>query len=229
MTTTSYGSDVPDTGYLIVKTYERMYRETYERMYRGYTGQQIAGYALPRYGVPADGIAKRYRGIGRDPLKPLTQEMLRFGEPWIDTTEPAARLHLYELEQTGVSAEDFILSREGADAVFALLTQPNQRELIWACRHPYAGPRPARSFLLGFEPSWWSGDHFSAVMDSMCFPRWHGHDEEGTALAKFHERLNSHALFGTYLDAEAFCACYSSQEWAEEGPYEIVEVRLVER
>jgi hypothetical protein len=227
MTTTAYRSEVPEAGYLIVKTYERMYRETYERMYR--TGPQNAAYSLPRYGVPADGIAKRYRGIARDPLHALTQELLRNGEPWIDTSEPAACHHLYELEEAGASAEDFILSRDGADAVLALLTQNSERELIWACRRPYAGPRPHRSRLLGFEPSWWSGDHFSAVMDSMCFPRWHGHDREGTALAQFHERLNGYALFDTDLDADAFRACYCSQEWAEEGPYEIVEVRLVER
>jgi hypothetical protein len=167
MTTTPYGTDVPDAGYLIVKTYERMYRETYERMYRGCTEPQNAGYSLPRYGVPADGIAKRYRGIARDPLKALTQEMLRSGEPWIDTTEPAACLHLYELEEAGASAEDFILSRDGADAVFALLTQNSERELIWACRHDYIGPRPTHSSILGFEPASLLGNHFSAIMDSM--------------------------------------------------------------
>jgi hypothetical protein len=32
MTTAPYGTDAPEAGYLIVKTYERMYRETYERM-----------------------------------------------------------------------------------------------------------------------------------------------------------------------------------------------------
>jgi hypothetical protein len=222
MTSTSSASDVPEAGYLIVKTYERMYRE--------YAGPRNTGYSVPRDGVAADGIAKRYRGIARDPLQAWRQENLRLGFPGIDPpTEPAACLHMAELEEAGTSIEDFILSRDSADAVLRLLAEPNEWELIWACRHRYLGPRPARSRALGFEPSWWSGDHFSAIMDSMCFPRWHGHDQGGTVFAQFHNRLNGNALFDTQLRAEEFLASYCSQEWAEQGPFEIVEIRLIER
>jgi hypothetical protein len=227
MTAASYGSEVPEAGYLIVKTYERMYRE--------YTGPRNTGYSVPRDGVPADAIAKRYRGIARDPLKAWTQEDFRRGFPiFIDApTEQAACVRMSELEEGGASVEDFILSRDGADAVFALLTEPHEWELIWACRHGYIGPRPTHSSLLGFEPSWWLGDHFSAIMDSMCFPRWHGHDREGTALAQFYEQLNGNALFDAQAQAVEFVAHYCSQEWAEKEemgvPYVIVEVRFIER
>ena len=214
---------MPEAGYLIVKTYERMHRE--------YTGPGNTGYSVPRDGVPADGIAKRYRGIARDPLKAWTEEDLRLGFPCgVDPpTEPAACLHMFELEEAGASVEDFILSRDGADAVLALLTEPREWELIWACRHGYIGPRPTHSSILGFEPASWLGNHFSAIMDSMCFPRWHGHDREGTALAQCHEQLNGNALFDSQVQAAEFLALYWSQEWAEKNvPYVIVEVRLIE-
>ena len=226
MSAIASGSGAPEAGYLIVKTYERMYRE--------YTGPRDTGYSVPRDGAQADAITKRYRGIARDPVKAWTEEDLRLGLPFFGPiTEPAASLHMSELEEAGASIEDFILSQADADAVFALLAHPNEWELIWACRHGDIGSRPTQSSLLGFEPSWWSGDHFSAIMDSMCFPRWHGHDREGTALAQFHEQLNGNALFDAQAQAAEFLAFYCSQEWAEKEemgvPYVIVEVRLIER
>ena len=72
-----------------------------------------------------------------------------------------------------------------------------------------------------------TGDHFSAVMDSMCFPRWHGPDPERNLLSRFHERLNVSGLFPSAADAREFLTFYRSQPWAETGKYVIAEVREV--
>ena len=81
---------------------------------------------------------------------------------------------------------------------------------------------------LGFEPTWFVGDCFSAVCDCMCFPKWHGTDKEGVLFVEHYERLNQHALFNSRNEAQAFLDFYRSFDWKETGNYVIAEICLPE-
>src|SRR5262249_39671038 len=152
--------------------------------------------SIPQLGVQSNSIAKQYRGISRDALESWTAEELELGYPNIPTpTERGACMAMAELEAAGKEAEDFIFFAAAAVRGFGLLQMPSDWDLIGACRSDRHVDRPAGTSLLGHEPTWWTGDHFSALMDSMCFPRWHGPDPNGHLLNPFHERLNANGLF----------------------------------
>ena len=81
--------------------------------------------------------------------------------------------------------------------------------------------------MLGYDPTWFIGDHFSAIADCMCFPLWHGTDEAGTLFKTYHDRLNGNALYDNAEDALEFLNYYRSFDWTETGEYVIAEVRTV--
>jgi hypothetical protein len=58
----------------------------------------------------------------------------------------------------------------------------------------------------------------------MCFPRWHGTDEDGTLFLEHYSRLNSHGLFDSAAHATDFLRFYTSFDWTETGDYSIVSV-----
>ncbi len=158
-------------GYLIVKTYDRMYNE-----YKlPDVFKETAPYSIPRPDRLLSTITKRYRGIFRDALEAWTEEGLRLGFPNIPTpTEHAACIEMAKLEAASKEQNDFIIDKLDARRVFDLIQQRDQWELIWARHADCEIQPPPDSTLLGYEPTWWTGNHFSAVMDTMCFPRWHG-------------------------------------------------------
>jgi hypothetical protein len=101
---------------------------------------------------------------------------------------------------------------------------PDDYEIIWAkiADRPH---RPPSTFQrLGFEPTYFTSDHFSAVCDCMCFPRWHGTDREGELFRPYSDRLNANGLFDDASSAAEFLAYYLSVDWTERGEYEIAEV-----
>ena len=210
------------SGYLIVKTFERMYREF---AHPAESGESIS-YSIPRVGVEPSAVPKRYHGMSRDPLEAWTSDELERGYPNIPTPiEDAACLAMAELESVGKGAEDFIFSPADAAQVFGLLRQPGEWELIWCSQSALKLQAPVGTAILGYEPTWWTGDHFSAVMDSMCFPRWHGPGPDLMLLVPFYDRLNSNALFQSTSEADEFLTFYRAQPWAESGTYVIAEIR----
>jgi len=68
---------------------------------------------------------------------------------------------------------------------------PEAYEVAWARVAGTSEAPPAGFVLLGFEPSYFTGDHFSAVCDCLCFPRWHGTDPEGTLFSECRRRRTS--------------------------------------
>ena len=62
----------------------------------------------------------------------------------------------------------------------------------------------------------------------MCFPKWHGTDNEGTLFAVYYEHLNEHALFNSREEAQEFLDFYRSFDWTETGDYVIAEICLPE-
>jgi hypothetical protein len=214
-------------GFLLVKPFPVLYAAFYRPA-------DVPIYAIPVAGVSAAAVSKQYRGIDREPLEPWTTEMLEFaskhgdfgGIPAPPAEEKTACLALAELEVLGRADRDFVYNFDDALRLQSLLESPRGRELIWAAPTECNARPPVNSELLGFEPTWFDGDHFSALCDCMCFPRWHGTDVEGTLFQRYFERLNQHALFASARDAEEFLAFYRSHDWTETGDYVVAEIRV---
>jgi len=211
----------PTSGYLIVRSFDWMYRD-----FNRPAETDHSVYSIPRSGVAPDQCPKKYRGIGRNPLG-LWFPDLDDGSP--PPAEPEASAFLATLDEAGRSADDFIPMWEDVKGVWAKLKAPSNWEVVWAAKCAAEVAAPPRSKLLGYEPTWFTGDHFSALCDCMCFPVWHGTDEAGELFAEHHDRLNKHALFGSQRDAENFLEYYTSFDWTETGEYAIAELRLPEQ
>jgi len=206
-------------GYLIVKPYERLFREFKRR-----AAPEEGIYSIPEEGRSPATYDKQYRGISRRPLQ-AWDERLR-GAPGIEPpVELDAANAIRRLDDTGRSQEDFIFDLVDLTMVWGLLRSPSEWEIIWAGDRSQSAVAPADSRLLGYEPTWFTGDHFSAIADCLCFPCWHGTDPAGVAFREFHELLNANALFDRPDEAQEFLQYYRSFDWTETGDYVIAEIR----
>lgn len=206
-------------GYLIVRTYEALYRRFARPADRPI-------YSVPVKGVAPVAVPKRYRGIDREPLQAWTKQELQLGWPGVEppaSAEQEACLFLADLERRGGAVDELIVDWEGAKETYERLRSPRERELIWVTAWSSQFER-VDGDRLGFDAASLRSDYFSAICDTMCFPRWHGTDAEGTLFLRFHERLNQHALFDTVDDAREFLSFYRSLDWAETGDFTIAEI-----
>jgi hypothetical protein len=224
-----------ESGYLIVKTFERFFREYLElRSKREYPlPNDRVIYSIARNAKSANDYTKQYRGVDRDPLfswDEKDEEIFRgsgmVAEP--EDAELEAHLAIGRFEKAQKTDDDLIKSHEDAVSAFNLLEPPVEREIIWI-RDAESDSSGLPDYpLLGYDPSYSGGDWFSAISDCMCFPRWHGTDTEGELFKKYHDNLNQYALFDTPEMAREFLEYYLSFEWTEHvGEYVITEVRLM--
>ncbi len=218
-------------GFLIVRTYDWLF-EWYCGCGLFDEALNLGIYALPQKGLRPENYEKRYAGIDRDPLwrwmdsiesaKLDDEELKRL------SVEKGAKTALQRLQDLGLSWEDFIFSLDDARDVFSKLLEPREWELIWTAKAESNAPEPPGAIFLGYEPTWFYGDHFSAVADCMCFPRWHGCDPEGILFKEYFDRLNEHALFAAAEEAQRFLDYYRSFKEAEIGDYHIAKVMAIE-
>ena len=207
-----------DSGFLIVRPYAWLY----QRFWKPAEPDQFI-YAIPRKGADPDSNEKRYHGISREPLQAWFEELR--DTPHVKIPEDlraASALRL--LEDDGRSAEDFIFDAADAGEIFSKLDHPNSWELIWAANADAPIAEPAHTRLLGFDPTWFYDDHFSAIADSMCFPMWHGTDQDGTLFQEYFSRLNEYSLFPSADLAKEFLEFYLSFDWTETGDYLIAKI-----
>jgi hypothetical protein len=196
-------------GYLIVKTFERLWGE-FSRPWdgRGYV------YGIPKKGVPASQAKKRYRGIDREPLEPYPdKDVEMLGELVAPRIEHDAQRKLADLESQQLVVQNFVQSSEDVKAVCSLLEQPDGFEVIWARDYLNDGPIPDATSLLGYEPSYLRPDHFSAVADCLFFPRWHRTDTQGSSSSGTSTHINDNGLFNSAAEALAFLDHYRSFDW----------------
>ena len=135
-----------------------------------------------------------------------------------------AEIYMAELAEKDVCKDGFLLSENELSTVFSFISTPKDYEIIWVRLAGSPAIPPLGFQSIGFEPSYFIGDHFSASCDCMLFPRWHGTDKEGTLFLGYFNRLNTHGLFESTDDASAFLDYYLSFDWTERGDFEIVEI-----
>lgn len=215
--------DGPRAGFLIVKTFETLYRA-----FPHPTPPDVSLYSVPQSNIEPAALSEKYRGIDREPIEgfPLKSMagLIRDDPSTFPLDERAACLALHGLEEQGKADEDFVFALHDARDIYSLLGEPDKWEIIWAADTAARIQAPANVRLLGFEPTWFLGDHFSASCDCMFFPRWHGTDREGTLFVDYYNRTNEHGLFRSAEEAAAFLQFYLSQDWTETGDYVIAEV-----
>jgi hypothetical protein len=200
---------VVNSGFLVVKRFEALYRA-----FASEPGFTSPIYALPLFGTSPDRLAVKYRGLDRNAIGPNGNGSL-------------AAIRMLEINGEDLyGTDEFLATHRDAQDVLGWADQetPDTYEIVWTRIAGHEAEPPSGFESLGFEPSYFLSDHFSAICDCMCFPRWHGTDEEGTAFRAFFERLNPNGLFDEARVASEFLAHYLSFDWTERGHYEIAEV-----
>ena len=119
----------------------------------------------------------------------------------------ASRL-IAELEHQQRAAQDYLFNLDDVLTVFATLSEPSKWETIWVGQKNQHIVPPKEFVLLGYEPNYFVGDHFSLVMDSMFFPTWNGTDEQGQLFLPYFNQLNRDGLFSQAGEAEEFLKFY---------------------
>jgi hypothetical protein len=195
-------------GFLIVKTYPVIWSE-YARKY----DLQRDFYGLPRKDLNPSEQRIQYRGLDRDALDAYKD------------SENLAEIRMEELEKIGKCYDGFLFDIDTARDVWGLLeAKKDEYEIVWTRIAGEKAPPPVGINSIGFEPSYFLGDHFSASSDCMVIPRWHGTDDEGNLFAEHFKNLNRYGLFNTPEKAKTFLEYYLSFDWTETGDYEIAEV-----
>lgn len=197
------------SGFLVVKRFEALYKE-----FAAKPDFCADIHALPLAGTGPERLAVRYRGLDRDAVSP-------------DAKGSLAEIRLFELRSESYDGTNDFLFRH-VDALDVLRWVEDEAsdvyEIAWTCVAGAPASPPAGFRLLGYEPTYFTSDHFSAIRDCMCFPRWHGTDNEGVLFRPYFERLNPNGLFDDPAEASAFLAHYRSFDWTETGDYEIAAV-----
>jgi hypothetical protein len=211
----------PDGGFLIVKRFDRLYSE-FKKPWGG--GESF--YGVPRVGFTAGEVTKQYRGIDREPLWPFSdKDVENLGDTVAPRIEDSAQRRLAALDEDGFVRQDFLSRLIDAEEVLQLVTDKASHELIWARNVEAALTAPTGWITLGYEPTWFGGDHFSPLCDCFFFPRWHGPDTGGILFKEHFESLNVNGLFETGEQARDYVTRYELQDWTETGPYVIAEVK----
>jgi hypothetical protein len=193
------------SGFFIVKTFERMYREYLAELQRiePYPLNAVA-YSMPRTDVSPEQTPKQYRGLQREPLQSWL-EALRGSCVEPTDQELAACLFLTELEHARKVVDDIILTLADARDVLKRIEPPIEREIIWARRLDGSDEPPPGTVLLGYESNtFYPPTCGSPIAEGMFFTYPGTYDEEGTRFRFYHHKLNRWGLFDAAVDAEQY-------------------------
>lgn len=221
------------SGYLIEKTFRRMYREfiaTRER-YEPHL-LNTGGYSTPRTDIPPEQMSKQYRGLQREPMQCWIEDLR--GSGVVEPTDPElnASLYLDVLMTNGNADSDIILKLADAREVMRRIEPPVEREIIWA-RRMGAGDEPLPgTVLLGYEPgTFYPPVSTSAIAEGLFFTYPGSNDEEGSRFQTYHDRLNRFGLFDTPADAEQYLKAYLDflpADWDQQkDKYYTIEIRAI--
>ncbi len=185
-----------DAGFLIVKTFTRLYDE-----YKIRYDLRRDIYAIPRIDREPVLSPVQYRGLDRDALDDNAD------------SEMDAEVYLAVQAIDNRVMDGIVFARDDAESAIALLgVLQTDYEIIWSRIAGGAAVPPDGYSSAGFEPTYFVSDHFSASCDCMLFPRWHGTDEEGVLFMPYIRQLNKQGLFASTEVAQEFLeiTCRSS-------------------
>jgi len=191
-------------GFLIVKTFERMYREYLSNFAKLRSVDDRITYNP----IPLEQMPGRYRGVARDPIEPWN-EVLRgaglFDEP--TEQELGASLLMTEFRESGKAKGFFIFGQDDARELFNMIHPPVEREIVWAGRTDRTDSPPPEVALLGYEPIDFYGD-FTSLIARVAFFRGFLdatiEDPDGTRAKVHYARLNKWGLFDTPVHAQEY-------------------------
>jgi len=225
--------DTTTSGFLIEKTFARMYREflAAERQFRPHRLDR-GGYSTPRTDVAPEQVPKQYRGLQREPMQGWLEVFRNLGVVEPTDQELAASLFLTELEKAGKVVDDMILALEDAREVLKRIEPPIEREIIWTRRMDADDEAPPGTVLLGYDPSlFYLPTCDSAIGEGLFFTSVGSNDKEGSRFRMHHEKLNRHGLFDAPSDAEEYLKDWLSFLPAGSDPhydtYYLAEVRAL--
>jgi hypothetical protein len=182
-------------------------------------GRAQGGIETIRSSMP-DGLALRYRGIGRFPFTeyPEVGPGWQGEAPHHDDGEGRARelflgfLGPHDLVTPWPRA--FLSDNSHAGAVRASLLKAHLYEVVELCTPPETPAEP-----LGFDVGYWGGGNFSILCDTAIWPTWHPPAPSAISeLAHHLAPLNRYGLFPTLEAAANFASWYNAQTWAEQEP-----------
>ncbi|MHC4540940.1 MAG: hypothetical protein ACYTEK_24430 [Planctomycetota bacterium] len=212
------------SGFLIVKTFERMCREypaKFERCRKAYP--EITHNLIPLEQMPG-----QYRGVARDPIEPWIEAFHGaglFDEP--TEQELAASLFKTKLREAGKAEGFFIFALDDARELFGMIDPPVEREIIWARRTDRDDAPPAETEILGYEPIDFDGDFSSLIADVAFFRTLVNadiDDPDGTRSRIHYAKFNKWGLFDAPSDAHEYVDSFPLLP-EHERPRHIAEVR----
>ena len=215
-------------GFLIVKTFARMYRDyltEFEEL------RQLRS-DFNRNPVPLERMPGRYRGVARNPMEAWIEEFTGSGlfeEP--TGQELAASLFMRELCDAGKAEGFFVFTLEDVRKIFRMIQPPVEREIIWARRIDKSDTPPPETIFLGYEPIDFYGD-FTSLIANVLFFRYAEtpdiKDPDGTRAKIHYPRLNKWGLFDIPTHAQEYADSFPPLPQPERPPH-IVEVKTFER
>jgi hypothetical protein len=128
----------------------------------------------------------KYRGIDRDCLTPYKDSNRNFAEIRMEELFPDEEKSVDDFANEDFIPENYI------NEIYSWLGQDASKfETIFVKKTDIMCEIPEHYLSIGFEPSYFYADHFSASCDCMLFPRWHGTDKEGLLFLKYFEKFKS--------------------------------------
>jgi hypothetical protein len=214
------------SGFLVVKTFERMYRDYLIKFEKYRKVQPRATYGP----ILLEQMPGKYRGVARDPIEPWIEEFRgsgMFEEP--TEQELAASLFIKDLADAEKAEGWFIFELDNARKMFTMIRPPVEREIIWARRMDKKDPPPPGTEIMGYEPIDFDGD-FSSLIAGVLFFRyvWNADcdDPDGTRAKNYYSRLNKWGLFDTPGLARQYVDSFPLLP-EHERPEHTAEIRLV--
>ena len=201
-------------GFLVVKTFERMYRQYLTKFKEWWQVEHPNDEHILLEQMPG-----KYRGVARDPM-----------EPWFECFRGAGVFEEpTQLSDSGKAEGFFIFALDDAKKLFGMIWPPVEREIIWARRMDKDDPPPPKTAILGYEPIDFDGD-FSSLIAHVLFFRYSWtadlDDPDGIRAKIHYTRLNKWGLFDTPTYARQYVDSFPLLP-AHERPDHIAEIRTV--
>jgi hypothetical protein len=213
------------SGFLIVNTFERMYREYLAKFKNWWQIENPKDEPLLQDQMPG-----KYRGVARDPMQPWDERFRGSGffEEPIEQ-ELDASLFLAELCKSKKADGWFIYQLGDAKKLFGMIQSPVEREIIWARNVDIADQPPPGAEVLGYEPIDFDGDFTSLIANVLFFRYRLGKDTadpDGTREKFYYSKLNKWGLFDSPAQAKEYANTFALLP-DHERPRHIAEVRIV--